>query len=53
MEYWEERKKICDTCEYNAEWFCKKCGCILPVKVRVKNSSCPENKWNAIKINTN
>jgi hypothetical protein len=49
MEYWEERKKICDKCEHNGEWFCKKCGCILSVKVRIKNSSCPINKWRSVK----
>jgi hypothetical protein len=49
VEYWEERKKICDSCEYNGEWFCKKCGCILPVKVRIKGSECPLNKWKSIK----
>jgi hypothetical protein len=48
MEYWEKRKKICDTCEHNGEWFCKKCGCILLVKVKIKNSECPIGKWNKV-----
>jgi len=48
VEYWEERKQLCDKCEYNGEWFCKKCGCILPVKVKIKNSECPIRKWNKV-----
>lgn len=45
MKYWEERKSICDTCEYNREWYCKKCGCILPIKVKIKSAYCPIGKW--------
>jgi len=48
MEYWEKRKKICDTCEHSGGWICNKCGCILPVKVRIKNSECPLRKWGKI-----
>lgn len=39
------RIEICKTCEHYREWFCANCGCILPVKVRIENSSCPINKW--------
>lgn len=45
MNYIEKRKQICNLCEYNGEWFCKKCGCILPVKIKIKQSQCPINKW--------
>lgn len=45
MNYQEQRKSICDNCEYNGGWFCKKCGCILSIKLKIKASECPINKW--------
>jgi hypothetical protein len=41
----DDRLKICGTCEFAKAGFCKKCGCILAAKTRVKTEKCPENKW--------
>lgn len=41
------RKSICEKCEFynkNQER-CLKCGCFMAVKVYLKASSCPINKW--------
>ena len=41
------REKTCLHCD----WFekeklrCIKCGCIIPIKIRLKEESCPLNKW--------
>jgi hypothetical protein len=43
----EERMEICRACE----WFrpsisqCKKCRCIMPLKVKLKAAKCPIRKW--------
>lgn len=45
--YPEERYAICKECK----WFrsstkqCKKCYCIMPLKVLLKNAHCPIKKW--------
>lgn len=41
------RKQICQGCEFfnGAQDRCLKCGCFLAVKVYLKASSCPINKW--------
>jgi len=41
------REKTCLHCD----WFekeklrCIKCGCLVPVKIRLEEESCPLNKW--------
>ena len=41
------REKTCLYCD----WFekeklrCIKCGCIVPIKIRLEEESCPINKW--------
>ena len=41
------REKTCLHCD----WFekkklrCIKCGCIIPIKIRLEEESCPLNKW--------
>lgn len=41
-----ERIQICTSCpELNRLKMCKKCGCFMPVKIRLKSSSCPIGKW--------
>jgi len=41
------REKTCLHCD----WFekkklrCIKCGCIIPIKIRLEGESCPLNKW--------
>lgn len=44
----EERYNICKGCDKFIKWTrqCKSCGCILPAKVKLSFSSCPEGKWN-------
>ena len=44
---YEERIKICKECDKFDKTFsrCKKCGCLMKVKARFKNSKCPLNKW--------
>ena len=50
----QERLQICKQCEFNNNGICKKCGCIIKVKVKVdfledENGitidGCPERKW--------
>jgi hypothetical protein len=31
-------------------WKCKKCGCLLPCKARVRQEACPVDKWNAVTL---
>ena len=41
------RERICLHCD----WFekeklrCVKCGCVVPIKIRLEEESCPLNKW--------
>ena len=41
------RERICLHCD----WFekeklrCIKCGCVVPIKIRLEEESCPLNKW--------
>tara|TARA_Y100000034_G_scaffold108826_1_gene139496 strand:- start:435 stop:785 length:351 start_codon:yes stop_codon:yes gene_type:complete len=41
------REKTCLHCD----WFdkkklrCVKCGCVIPIKIRLEEESCPLNKW--------
>ncbi len=39
------RKNICNTCEFNINNICGLCGCDLIKKVKFKKESCPMNKW--------
>jgi ribosomal protein S27AE len=45
-----KRLKICSKCEHlmtsiaNIK-LCGKCGCVIKVKVKVKSTTCPVNKW--------
>lgn len=43
----EERLAICRQCPYFYAKLqkCRKCGCIMPLKTRLKNASCPVHKW--------
>ena len=41
----KHRLDICNKCEHFFIEICKKCGCIMPLKVKLKESSCPLNKW--------
>ena len=40
------RMNICNTCEkLTSIKFCSSCGCFMPVKSRIKTTSCPLGKW--------
>ena len=44
------RISLCRSCEHLVPKInvCKKCGCFMPAKVRLKWASCPIGKWSAI-----
>lgn len=41
------RMSICLNCEQLIPYIkmCKICKCVMPIKVRLKESECPEKKW--------
>jgi len=41
------RKQTCSTCEFKNTVVpvCNACGCLLPAKVMLVNSTCPKDKW--------
>lgn len=43
----ETRLKICDGCDKYIQLTkqCRECGCIMPLKTRLVNASCPLGKW--------
>jgi len=47
-EVQKERTKICEKCEFNKFELCMKCGCILALKITLKSSNCPINKWSEV-----
>jgi len=42
-----DRMKFCLQCEhfFKPTRQCKKCGCFMPVKVRLSGQKCPVGKW--------
>jgi hypothetical protein len=45
---YEERLTICTECEHFKKFLnrCGICGCVMTIKARLQNMSCPKNKWN-------
>lgn len=43
----KNRLDICKSCEYlfPPTGNCKKCGCFVAAKTRIKQQKCPMNKW--------
>jgi len=43
----KERMDICNLCQHfiSLTKQCSKCGCIMPLKTKLANASCPLNKW--------
>lgn len=41
------RYSICKTCDYFNSLLkvCKACSCFMPLKVQIKKSKCPKEKW--------
>ena len=42
-----KRLDICRSCEFfnNLTKQCKHCGCMMPIKAKMKESACPVGKW--------
>lgn len=42
-----QRIEICNRCEqlFHLTRNCKRCGCFVDAKVKLKSASCPLNKW--------
>lgn len=43
----KDRMSICEKCEFFNAYLktCRKCGCYMPAKTILKNSTCPLSKW--------
>lgn len=43
----EQRLTICESCDQYAKITrqCKRCGCLMPFKVRFGKMKCPDGKW--------
>ena len=39
------RRLICEKCEHQAKWKCKKCGCLLILKRPLATENCPDERW--------
>lgn len=45
-ELQEQRYEICKGCEaFTMLKTCRKCGCIMPLKVKIASAACPLEKW--------
>ena len=45
----QERYDMCKDCsEFSAVKTCRLCGCIMPVKVKLRYAECPAGHWGAI-----
>lgn len=42
----QKRIDICNSCDKQTLGICTKCGCVILLKTKKKNSVCPINKWN-------
>jgi hypothetical protein len=41
-----QRSELCNTCpSYSRLKICAECGCIMPLKVKIKAAVCPIGKW--------
>lgn len=50
LDYAAQRMNICMSCDrlFKTTRQCKECGCFMKIKVRLKNASCPLDKWQAL-----
>ena len=46
----DARLEICNACEHLTRYSrqCKKCGCVVALKTKLKSEKCPIDKWNQI-----
>jgi hypothetical protein len=42
---YEQRKRICTSCKFQAQHRCRKCGCYCSAKAALSTETCPEKKW--------
>jgi hypothetical protein len=44
------RLQICTSCDKFEKVLhrCSECGCIMPLKAKIANSTCPLNKWQQV-----
>lgn len=51
----QERLEICKVCPklIKATSQCKECGCIMNLKTKLPNASCPLGKWSAVDLSEN
>ncbi len=52
-EFTDGRVRVCQKCERN-KWigtklWCRECGCFVPAAARVKEKTCPLDRWPDIK----
>lgn len=41
-----ERMDICKKCPWFSKLkICKKCGCVMPAKTKLKSARCPDGRW--------
>lgn len=52
-EEYEDRLKICKTCDRYNDGRCLECGCYLSIKARMSTEKCPLDKWGKIINNSN
>ena len=47
-----ERMSICESCPelIKSTKQCKKCGCLMHLKTKLPNASCPLGKWSEVSI---
>ena len=43
----QNRLRICEQCDFYIKLTqqCKKCGCFMKIKTKLKNATCPLQKW--------
>jgi hypothetical protein len=46
-EEYKDRYLICKTCTSFVDEIkiCRECGCFMPLKAKLGNSTCPKDKW--------
>lgn len=41
----EQRRSICDGCEFKSSLRCKLCGCFIEAKIKLTTEQCPNGAW--------
>ena len=50
----KQRLDICKSCPHLVRFThqCLKCGCLMDLKVKLPNASCPIGQWGAVRVTT-